>query len=986
MRFIKNLVLLLGLLFISAPAQNLLTNPGFEDGMTGWSDLWTRDAGTGTAVIVNSPVHGGSNALHITHNGSNDWSFANGGRFDVSPGQIYEFSAWVRVESVENDIQLCIVVYDADNTALDWAYAVRTLSQATGEYTNFIVRFVIPDGVATIMPRMMGNGACDLYADDLGLVHAGDISFGLQYALENDYLKADIQSVGFAMEILEKSGQKTYNLPAVNAFELQRVDTIQNGYVFHCSYLPGDFDMSVGIVLSGNTLVFTLTADPASPMSDNLSFPGPIASTAADYLVVPRATGLIIPVTDQYPFWAHTMWGWKGTMPFAGVTDLASGYMITSDDPWDTNIETPMPWNQEYSTLQLSHLPSKSTFGYMRTFYLTFFSQGGYVSMCKWYRAHAEALGHVKTFTQKIADNPNVEKLLGAVDFWALQSHFKTEAFIDSMVDFGMDRAILSLGGGWYNPADQSAIIEHINGRGLLSSRYDIYTDVWPPTHPEAPGYRTEGYPDDVIVNADGSLREGWLSYLNGDPFQGYYVCSATHRGYARSWIADDLQINPYNARFIDVELSSSLYECFSTTHPTGRREDAQYRIQLLETVKDEFNLVTGSEEARDWAFPVVDFGEGTMTISPATNAGYDWAEPLDDPGADYLAYNVNPAIRIPLHGLVYHDVHVPTWYTGDGASKVPASWDDKDLFNILYGSMPLFLPPNVGYWAQNREKFITSYHLVSSVFRITGQFPMIDHRMLSPDFQVQQSTFANGWTVVVNFATTDYTHNGTVIPSKGFYAASLGRHRIFRLAQGDLAWLTDRLFINPHGRTVNLNGVRTNGSVFFKRQDDHLSLAFIGSQDFMEFHPDSIPWPLSAPQVFTKDRSSQVQVEAQAGGWLRVNRLAGDLFYRIEGEFLPVGVDGGSRGHAGRQPLLFTRPSGKHLEVRYVLPESGPVNISILDLQGRTMQTILNVYREAGEHNLICPFEYFSDGVFILKLQYGGRDAAVRLLIGAGK
>ena len=47
-----------------------------------------------------------------------------------------------------------------------------------------------------------------------------------------------------------------------------------------------------------------------------------------------------------------------------------------------------------------------------------FFDRGGYVAMAKRYRAYAQEQGLVKTFREKAAERPLVERLPGAANVW----------------------------------------------------------------------------------------------------------------------------------------------------------------------------------------------------------------------------------------------------------------------------------------------------------------------------------------------------------------------------------------------------------------------------------------------------------------------------------------------------------------------------------------------------------------------------------------
>ena len=974
-------------------AQNRITNPGFEHGLQGWGDLWTRTPGAGVAEVVQNPVHSGSWSLHLVHWGKEDWSMTQVADFPVSPGQIYEFSAWVNVVQPGAWSQLSIAVFDNRGAAIDWGYAPKSFAPTGGEYVEFKTRFVVPENAAYVWPRFIGADSCELFIDDVTFEHVGDLGGGQTYTLQNARLAAKITTPTFAMQVKSKSNNKTYDLAPTYLFNVLSVDSTADSYSFHCELISANADVTVRVSLLDQAVKFEMIPDGAVPLEAPFDFPGRIDSRAGEFFVIPRAAGILLPVEDAVPFWEFGLFAWKSTMAFAGITDLQTGYMLATEDPWDSEFRFVQPAGSHLYTLQFVHQPSKRRLGYPRTFYWVMIENDGYNEMARWYRAFAERLGYVKPFAQKIAENPNVDKLRGAVDFWALEWQFKMPAFLDSLYQFGIDRALISLGGGWRMTDPVAAVIDSINARGMLSSRYDIYTDVWPPTYPDYPWYRTEGYPEDVVVNADGSLKAGWLAYLSDrTPFQGYYTCSATHANYARRWIGDELVTNHYNARFIDVELASQLTECYSPVHPTTRKQDAEFRTGLLDVVKNEFGLVTGSEEARDFAFPVVDFGEGTMTIAPANNAGYDWATPTEKPGETFVQYNMNPARRIPLHGLVYHDVHVPTWYTGDGLSKVPAFWDEKDLFNILYASMPLVMPPSAAYWQQHRERFLTSMLLTSAVFRECGFARMLEHRFLTANRRVQETRFDNGWTVAVNFDAADFAYGNRTLPAKGFVASD-GVRSVYRAKESGhvraVVDLDDRLFVQAYGQEVTVRGVRVNGAVLLKKDGESLLLSFIGDQPFVDLQPQDLPWPLQQMAAFTRKDRHPVPLQDLGNGWFRLRKHQDELFYRLEGDFTTGVAENANPGQPGVFHLAqnYPNPFNPETVIRFQLPASSVARLCIYSLTGQLVRTLVDGQKTAGQHQVVWDGlseagHPVSSGVYVMRLRAGSFAASRKILV----
>jgi hypothetical protein len=118
--------------------------------------------------------------------------------------------------------------------------------------------------------------------------------------------------------------------------------------------------------------------------------------------------------------------------------------------------------------------------------------------------------------------------------------------------------------------------------------------------------------------------------------------------------------------------------------------------------------------------------------------------------------YQTGEAYRLPLFELVYHGCVVPYWYWGDYNNKLPALWGKRNLFNALYGSPPMYVvtPDN---WVEYRERIFVSYQVAAPASKLTAQSEMTDHRILTTDRTVQETSFANGVRVTVNFSAADY-------------------------------------------------------------------------------------------------------------------------------------------------------------------------------------------------------------------------------------
>jgi len=75
----------------------------------------------------------------------------------------------------------------------------------------------------------------------------------------------------------------------------------------------------------------------------------------------------------------------------------------------------------------------------------------------------------------------------------------------------------------------------------------------------------------------------------------------------------------------------------------------------------------------------------------------------------------------------------------------------------------------------QNKDRFVRSYKNVCPVARAVGYADMTDHRFLTPDRNVQQTSFANGTTITVNFGDKSYRlGNGKKVKPVSYYVSGM--------------------------------------------------------------------------------------------------------------------------------------------------------------------------------------------------------------------
>jgi hypothetical protein len=569
------------------------------------------------------------------------------------------------------------------------------------------------------------------------------------------------------------------------ATALRNVRQIEDGITYETTSPAGgaEVDCNVTLRLAGGSPDLIVETDIADRTAGVRPF-GPIRPFGIDseQAFVPAARycdGLLMDCDDMR---------WRGNrlstyagvdMPWVGLTDLDKGYLLLAETPDDgvvlmdavetagkTRLAPVMLWEN-----------SKGQFRYPRRMMVSFVDHGGYVAICKRYRAYAEQNGSVVTLREEMERLPDVELLGGAPDIWgAWGLEFCREAKAA-----GMDRMIVN----WRGPAKD---MEAIKDLGYLISEYDNYVDIQDGPLSES---NRAPLPDSAILQGDGNRAQGWVTWDKKTTFM--KLCPALAVEAARLEIVPLLEQHPFNARFLDVTTASGLRECYDENHPLTR---AEYRAanEALAKCVTELGLVLGGEHGRWYGVPYYHYWEGMQSGGfyswPAGHVGIELPESREKIGADYLKYGIGHYYRVPLWELCFHDCVVSTWYWGDSTGHLyqvaPEIADKKDAFNVLYGTVPLYWVnrPYSFNWREPalRERLLQSYRNTCKLHEKLLFTRLESHDFLTDDHTVQRTVFSSGpgqgkplsYECTVNFGEEPYEltvgDQTFVLPQDGFY------------------------------------------------------------------------------------------------------------------------------------------------------------------------------------------------------------------------
>lgn len=735
--------------------QNLLAEGDFESDPRQWVTLWSRESGAASLSLDSGRSFSGAKAIRIEHTAQSDWSLQLGQPQPVQPGDVYEMTAAVWAEGSGN-VAICGVLGDQSDQVLHWSYGEKSTSQTLG-WQVLSTRMIIPPGVATLTPRLIGRGPAKVWADAITLKLVDKKTFPRpeelpeKLTLANELVTVELLPRDLSFVFSDKrNGLNWRTRPTVQQLipiSFEKKDGVILGAVFH---LTNGLELTVQITLEAKSPELLIELAATGPMTESVNFPGSFVTSPGQFLILPVNEGISYPVDDKTisPMEYHLYGGHGLCMAWWGITDLTSGIMAIVETPDDAHVRVPRV--DGLLTLAPRWIAQKGAFGYPRRLRIVLFDQGGYVAMCKRYRHYAKEIGLFKTLEEKRAANPHVDLLIGAVNVWCWDQD--PVQLCREMQELGIRRIL------WSNRARPEQI-QALNRMNVLTSRYDIYQDVMDPANfPKLRGihrdWPTEAWPKDIILDARGKWIPGWeVLGKDGQWYPCGVLCDSRAIDYARKRILPELATHPYRCRFIDTTTATPWRECYHPDHPMTRTQSKKWKMELLRFVSEECGLVTGSETGHDAAVPYVHYFEGMMSLGPyrVPDAGRNMIKIWDEVPERVAKFQTGHYYRLPLWELVYHDCVVAHWYWGDYNNKLPSLWDRRDLWNALYGTPPMFMFRK-DFWQAHRGRFVRSYQVATPVARATGYVEMLSHRWLTEDHSVQQTEFANGVRVTVNF------------------------------------------------------------------------------------------------------------------------------------------------------------------------------------------------------------------------------------------
>lgn len=375
---------------------------------------------------------------------------------------------------------------------------------------------------------------------------------------------------------------------------------------------------------------------------------------------------------------------------------------------------------------------------------------GNHVQMAKKYRETAIKRGYFLSLRDKAKQNPDVEKLAGAVylGIYGGYPHYVNmpgmaftferlkEIIKDTHEGLKVERAFIHAWGTFSNYVPVNwPISEVLGGPAKLKEAVDLakeYGWLYSSYHAYSPALEHD---PDFNINLLPKNKNGQL--FIGSRWS--RVESKNFLELAKAGLPREMKAIGQNADVTDI--------LFISTPDQGRLDLAKYLRSL--------GMVMGTERGQEHWIPYFDFFEG-MTYYYCSLEGV----PLS-----------TISQKAPLFNLVYHDAIANFGKIQDPDNDITFNGDfrTKSLRNILIGngSMIFFAPYE---YEGLRDMIKMANNLVAPIHRETFFEELTDHEYLSADFQVQRSRFSNGSEVIVNLGPVEQIiDNDTKIPAYGY-------------------------------------------------------------------------------------------------------------------------------------------------------------------------------------------------------------------------
>ncbi|OOM80676.1 glycoside hydrolase [Clostridium sp. BL-8] len=334
----------------------------------------------------------------------------------------------------------------------------------------------------------------------------------------------------------------------------------------------------------------------------------------------------------------------------------------------------------------------------------------------------------------------------------------------------------------WTTGLINPEFVSEANKDGYLIAPYDSYHSIQEPGKEQwdtAAFTDSSLYENATITDKDGKKVDGFLG-------EGRKLNPTLSLPSVENRVQNILNTGiQFNSWFIDCDAAGELYDDYSPDHTTSQEQDMNARLNRMSYIRDDKNMVIGSEEGNDYASQTIAFAQGLETpviawsdddmrknknsqyyiggyYSP--NGGvppiYGKQVPLKDL---YKQIYLSPIYSLPLYKLVYNNSVITSHHWEWGSLKIKDEVSSTMLNEILYDTPP-FYHLDKNSWNSDKDLILSHLNVWSPFSKKAVTQEMTDFKVLSDDRMVQMTTFGKDLKVVANFSDKEFKYNDDTI------------------------------------------------------------------------------------------------------------------------------------------------------------------------------------------------------------------------------
>lgn len=499
------------------------------------------------------------------------------------------------------------------------------------------------------------------------------------------------------------------------------------------------------------------------------------ADPAMSALIYPDGEGLYIPLNDPFwtthlkagqcrnahgglsmPFWSYQVEG--GTFTYLAVSDLKTEVCISErQGRLSTSAVHDFRKRDGFPPYEIEIWPGGAS----------------PISPAVEYRQWLIAKGEYVTLDQKIKENPEVAKLLGAEHGYVYGDGRNVE-FLRDLQRLEIDRFWI----GYDQDPRQGAPLankEYVaaaKALGYLIGPYDTVENIQEPKTADAVSsiWPPELYPSGCVIDEHGERVKGFAG--RGCELSSQALELAEPE---KHYLADRVAAHErtgINSYFLDVDAFGELFDDYSPAHPMTPAQDRLNRLRRMRYISSGRKLVLGSEGGVGWSAPVIAFAHGMESVSnhllwalmkDKKNYGGWW--PAERPAiffkpvavsSEFKTAKYDPAYRLPLYQAVFHGSVITTDRWDVPLMKIPALVETRALLELLY-NVPSMWSLDRRELRKDARELSRLYRFFSPIHRQFGRENFSHFAWLTADRKVQRTRLGNDLELTANFSENSY-------------------------------------------------------------------------------------------------------------------------------------------------------------------------------------------------------------------------------------